>query len=939
MDNNIIQPIKISLDFYNNERKAIRAKQYDKKSRYVNITCTEKGVPVVLTASNMSCYIKMSTPDKRAIYNNGVIQSDGSILFELTETMLAQPGKGELEIDIVYSSTADGDDDALLSSMNLDVIIEKSVYSNDTIIATDEFNALTELITKEQSRSDSLNALEDKVEKAEEIRVSNETERCNSEEKRKVSEEKRETDTKAAIDKTNEIILSATGALETVKQKAEEVETNATNAAKSESNAKASEQAATKSQETATEKADSALEYATKAQSYAVGGTGSREGEDSDNAKYYYEQSRDISEGLKGGLQPHGTVAFLNLPSLSDVETGWMYNISDEFTTTNDFKEGEGNVVPAGANIYKTSDGKWDVLAGTPVTGVKGAKEASYRRGNVNITAENVGAVPTDGDTAENTIAFTSSDVADGSASAWTSVSKLSSGEKHASLFAKVSQMFKNVRYLYKMLGSTDISSIGGGTVTGAICDVNSKLLKSASANGWLSDALNVSIVNSDADVNKPHLVGGNMASANQPSDLSWGIREVFLSSANHLIVKISGIATDGTSAIWTRAYTEEWEAGWSREITSRTIGKQSVKSAEVTISNDLYAYDGTTEAWGKQTTYNDKNGVRVGYINRRYLGNGTVDLYIGADKGKVIINNGYATYANSAGNVSKLTASEDSIYGYNNRMCFSYKENNGYQYFDILDLGNTVKAFSGLCNGNGNTDKCYGGTKAKLWTDGEGGNLLLISPNGQQWELDAYSNTRLRIFTYGSSTNGNKVVEFSFMEDGTFEATKLSSSYVKLYSNNRIEANDQDINIICPGKNSSTGYINTRVSTALQVRDTSNSTWRPINASAFNVNSSRRYKKNILDMSDDEARQILKYRVVDYDYINEDNGTGCQGMIAEEVAEINEYPVYRNPDGTVEGLDYSKFVPQLIKMVQIQQTQIEELKETVNILSKKITN
>lgn len=934
MDNNVIQPIKISLDFYNNERKAIRAKQYDKKSRYVNVTCTEKGVPVVLTASNMSCYIKMSTPDKRAIYNKGVIQSDGSILFELTETMLAQPGKGELEIDIVYFSTDDG---SLLSSMNLDVIIEKSVYSNDTIIATDEFNALTELIAKEQSRSDSLNTLEDKVEKAEEIRVSNETERCNSEEKRKVSEKKRETDTKAAIDRTNEIILSATGALEIVKQKAEEVETNATNAAKSESNAKDSEQAATKSQKAATEKADSALEYATKAQSYAVGGTGSREGEDTDNAQYYYEQVKRVSQGLNG-IIPMGTVAFADLPA-SGMENGWMYNISDDFTSDDRFNDGGGIYYGKGNNVIWTSEGKWDVTAGSGVTGIKGNKEKTYRQGNVNLTPEDIGAVAEGGDASDTTVAFASSDTPDADASAWTSVATLESGEKHASLFSKISQMFKNIRYLYKMLGTTDISRIGGGTVTGAICDVNSKLLKSASANGWLSDALNVSIVNSDADVNKPHLVGGNTASANQPSDLSWGIREVFWSSANHLIVKISGIATDGTSAIWTRAYTEEWEAGWSREITSRTIGKQSVKSAEVTISNDLYAYDGTTEAWGKQTTYNDKNGVRVGYINRRYLGNGTVDLYIGADKGKVIINNGYATYANSAGNVSKLTASEDSIYGYNNRMCFCYKENNGYQYFDILDLGNTVKAFSGLCNGNGNTDKCYGGTKAKLWTDGEGGNLLLISPNGQKWELDAYSNTRLRIFTYGSSTNGNKVVEFSFMEDGTFEATKLSSSYVKLYSNNRIEANDQDINIICPGKNSSTGYINTRVSTALQVRDASNSTWRPINASAFNVNSSRRYKKNILDMSDDEARQILKYRVVDYDYINEDNGTGCQGMIAEEVAEINEYPVYRNPDGTVEGLDYSKFVPQLIKMVQIQQTQIEELKETVNILSKKITN
>lgn len=279
---------------------------------------------------------------------------------------------------------------------------------------------------------------------------------------------------------------------------------SATAAAASESNAKVSETSASESSATATEKAssasqsadtaaekadiatqkaaeiigkaESAEESATKAQSYAVGGTGSREGEDSDNAKYYYQQAKDISEGLKGGLQPHGTVAFADLPALADVSTGWMFNISDEFTTTDDFKEGAGNVIPAGANIYKTSDDKWDVLAGTPVTGIKGVNEDSFRRGNVELTAENVGAVATGGDTAENTAAFTSSDVADGSASAWTSVSKLSSGEKHSSILKKVSQMFKNVRYLYKMLGTTDISKIGNGTCTGAISSLNSSL-------------------------------------------------------------------------------------------------------------------------------------------------------------------------------------------------------------------------------------------------------------------------------------------------------------------------------------------------------------------------------------------------------------------------------------------------------------------------------
>lgn len=279
---------------------------------------------------------------------------------------------------------------------------------------------------------------------------------------------------------------------------------SATAAAASESNAKVSETSASESSATATEKAssasqsadtaaekadiatqkaaeiigkaESAAESATKAQSYAVGGTGSREGEDSDNAKYYFEQVKDVSEAIKGGLQPRGTVAFADLPALADVSTGWMFNISDEFTTTDDFKEGAGNVIPAGANIYKTSDEKWDVLAGTPVTGIKGVNEDSFRRGNVELTAENVGAVATGGDTAENTATFTSSDVADGSASAWTTVSKLSSGEKHSSIFAKVSQMFKNVRYLYKMLGTTDISKIGNGTCTGAISSLNSGL-------------------------------------------------------------------------------------------------------------------------------------------------------------------------------------------------------------------------------------------------------------------------------------------------------------------------------------------------------------------------------------------------------------------------------------------------------------------------------
>lgn len=140
--------------------------------------------------------------------------------------------------------------------------------------------------------------------------------------------------------------------------------------------------------------ADDADDYAILAESYAVGGTGTRPGEDSDNAEYYYEQARDISQSLTGALKPCGTVTYVNLPSLSVALAGDMYNVSDAFTTTNDFKEGAGHHINAGANVYKTIDNKWDILAGTPVTGVKGDKEQNYRTGNINLTPANIGAVP-----------------------------------------------------------------------------------------------------------------------------------------------------------------------------------------------------------------------------------------------------------------------------------------------------------------------------------------------------------------------------------------------------------------------------------------------------------------------------------------------------------------------------------------------------------------
>ena len=84
------------------------------------------------------------------------------------------------------------------------------------------------------------------------------------------------------------------------------------------------------------------------------------------------------------------------------------------------------------------------------------------------------GKMEKDGNSAENTAVYTSGD--NTNPTGWTDVAVMVSGEKHKSLFNKLSTMAKNVRWLYKMLGTTNISSIGGGTLTGAISALNTGL-------------------------------------------------------------------------------------------------------------------------------------------------------------------------------------------------------------------------------------------------------------------------------------------------------------------------------------------------------------------------------------------------------------------------------------------------------------------------------
>lgn len=134
-------------------------------------------------------------------------------------------------------------------------------------------------------------------------------------------------------------------------------------AQRSEANALTSEQNAQTSETNALASEQNAEAYAKTSESYAIGGTGTRAGEDTDNAKHYMEQCQQIAGGMQGGFLPMGTISFAQLPT-SNIGQGWMYNIVDEFTSDSRFMDGAGKKYAAGSNVYYTASGKWDVLSG-----------------------------------------------------------------------------------------------------------------------------------------------------------------------------------------------------------------------------------------------------------------------------------------------------------------------------------------------------------------------------------------------------------------------------------------------------------------------------------------------------------------------------------------------------------------------------------------------
>ena len=145
------------------------------------------------------------------------------------------------------------------------------------------------------------------------------------------------------------------------------------------------------SQEYSAESASAASGSATLAESYTHGGTGAREGEDTDNARYYMEQAKavsavDIATTEKAGIvKPDGITITVD-------EDGTLHGQSkvDEMTGATADKDGTSGAVPAPKageeNMFLRGDGTWAKVSGGSSIAPKATVDPAITNGNAKVT-------------------------------------------------------------------------------------------------------------------------------------------------------------------------------------------------------------------------------------------------------------------------------------------------------------------------------------------------------------------------------------------------------------------------------------------------------------------------------------------------------------------------------------------------------------------------
>ncbi len=419
---------KITLDLTVSRVQNIHCSQDDDNSRNILITLSDKGKPYMLS-SDESIFLKISKPDNTFIYideddsEHLYRNEDGTISIILSEQATYVPGICEAELQII-------DSDKIITTRKFNIIVKKSVVSDKEIESTIETNVIKKMIqhlinfanphkvTKEQvglgnvenlSINDQIPIYEE-AEKLENISSGEKISTAFGKIKRAITSliaHINNFDNPHKLTK-NQIELGNVNNTSDVDKPVSTAQQKAIDDAYANSNKYTDEKIADLI-DGAPETLDTLKEVADA-----------------------IEKSKTVEEALNSAIGKKANQTELDTHIGNDT----IHITSDERTKWNDAndKKHEHDNKSVLDDITSESVEKWN--NGSSLTGIKGDAEASYRRGNVNLTPANIGAVSTGGDTAENTVKFNTA----------SERKNLASGESHTTLFGKIAKWFADLK-------------------------------------------------------------------------------------------------------------------------------------------------------------------------------------------------------------------------------------------------------------------------------------------------------------------------------------------------------------------------------------------------------------------------------------------------------------------------------------------------------------
>lgn len=358
---------------------------------------------------------------------------------------------------------------------------------------------------------------------------------------------------------------------------------------------------------------------------------------------------------------------------------------------------------------------------------------------------------------------------------------------------------------------------------------------------------------------------------------------------------------------------TAEYSGIWLYDNTSTYV----LATAQGTTNGGLFAAgkpDGTTTASLANQSYG-------GYLTLRY--SSSAPLAVLADNGTD--GSGFTLYRRN----NKLNARiVTNTYG---GLTQIYNTND--QARVTIGVGDTDNGFVGLYSSSSNLI-------ANIWNSGNGGALHLSNPSGNGRIIASINSSDNGYLTIFDNQNHSSVE--LFRTTNGFGALRLFAGYDYTKASVMLtESNDGGglVAVYGPsisGTAASMFYSGTNAG-CLYLRDFNGDSkiyGHGANGAFTCVDlyyqtehqvSSREVKKNIKDLSEEEANKIFDLRPVSFDF-KDGTSDNRRGFIAEEVNECLPNLVAENPETHLPNLNYTEIIPYLVKVCQIQEKRIQAL-------------